>query len=276
MDITGKKLLVVGGTSGLGQAISKEALARGADVTVVGRSFKDGDTEIQFRQADLSKMTEAKRIGEEIAPVPDAVVFTTGIVPAAKRETSSEGIEMDMAVSYLSRLVILKYLVPRLAEGSRVFIMGFPGSDVKFNMDDLNAEKSYAGGFGFVHFNTVVGNEALVIEYSSNVKTVSFFGLNPGLIKTGIRSNMYTGIMRVFAPIMEGMIGMFGTSPQGYAKKMVSLMFAKDLEKHSGSNFNPKAQPTLRAKHFEDDDGLAARFIEESEKLVKEKTGIEL
>lgn len=135
----------------MGQAISLEAASKGAEVTVVGRTFKDEGTKgLTFAQADLSKMAEAKRIGETVEPA-DIVVLTVGIVPAAKRAVTEDGIEMDMAVSYLSRLVILKYLVPRLPKGCRVFVMGFPGSSQPYNLDDLNSEKSYEPGFGFVH-----------------------------------------------------------------------------------------------------------------------------
>jgi hypothetical protein len=48
-----------------------------------------------------------------------------------------------MAVSALSRLVLLRELVPRLAPGARVFVWGMSGNGAAFKFDDLNAEKSY-------------------------------------------------------------------------------------------------------------------------------------
>jgi len=41
LDLSSKRLAVVGGTNGLGRAIAQQALARGAEVTVVGRTFRD-------------------------------------------------------------------------------------------------------------------------------------------------------------------------------------------------------------------------------------------
>ena len=41
LDLSSSKLAVVGGTNGLGRAIAQQALARGADVTVVGRTLRD-------------------------------------------------------------------------------------------------------------------------------------------------------------------------------------------------------------------------------------------
>ena len=247
----------------------------GAAVTVVGRTFKDDAEKITFIKADLSLMKEAKKIGESVEPA-DVVVFTAGIVPKQIRETSEEGIEMDMATSYLSRLVILKYLVPRLKPKSRVFNMGFPGSNnSKIKIDDLNAEKSYEGGFGDVHMTTVAGNEALVLHYAQKESGVSFFGLNPGLINTGIRGNMYTGWMKMLEPIAEGMIGLFNPSPTSYAAKMVPLFFAGNLDEHSGAMFNPKAQPVKASEHFQDKE-FVEKLITNSEAVITEKAGISL
>ena len=44
LDLSSKRLLVIGGTGGLGRAIAQQALARGAEVTVVGRTFRDNKT----------------------------------------------------------------------------------------------------------------------------------------------------------------------------------------------------------------------------------------
>ena len=175
-DLKGKNVAVIGGTSGLGRAIALKAAEDGATVTVVGRSFEDDPDKIKFIKADLSSMKEAKRIGETIDPLVDVVVFTTGIFAKAERVETEEGIELDMAVSYLSRVVILKFLVPRLTKNqSRVFIMGFPGGALDpINVEDLNSEKSYKGGPDWVHFNTVAGNEALVLDWSNVSTDVKF------------------------------------------------------------------------------------------------------
>ena len=278
-DIGGKKVLVVGGTSGLGRAIAVEAAHRGANVQVVGRSFKDeGVANLSFEKADLSSMKEAKRIGETTNADLDVIVLTTGIIAGSTRVESEEGLEMDMAVSYLSRLVILKYLVPRLnkSQNTRIFVMGFPGSAPdNIRVDDLNSEKEYGGGFGWVHMNTVAGNESLVLDWAAKDKTNSYFGLNPGLIKTGIRQNTYdTAVMNFFGSIIEGMLQLFAQTPEGYGKIMADLIFAEKLEEHSGISFNPKGQPTLKSEIFAKDDDLAKTFVTKSESLLKEKAGV--
>ena len=109
-DLTGKSLLVVGGTSGLGRAIALDAAHKGAKVTVVGRKQQLEDesiTNLSFVKADLSSMQTAKEIGETIlgddAKSVDVVVFTTGILAKKIREETSEGLEMDIIEIYRHR-----------------------------------------------------------------------------------------------------------------------------------------------------------------------------
>ena len=167
LDLSAKRLAVVGGTNGLGRAIAAQALARGAEVTVVGRTFRDDPaTRLAFVAADLSSMREAIRVGRELpAESFDLVLFTTGIIAAKTREETPEHVERDVAISYLSRLAVLQGLSPRLgsardaaAPRPRVFVMGSPGTGAIGNPDDLNSEKSYRAMVA--HANTLAGNQA--------------------------------------------------------------------------------------------------------------------
>lgn len=98
---------------------------------------------LQFLKRDLTSMKVAKDLGRELPPG-DLTIFTTGIVPKNTREVNGDGIELDMAVSCLSRLVILRELAPRLPQGSRVFVYGMPGNgESASRLDDLNSEKAY-------------------------------------------------------------------------------------------------------------------------------------
>lgn len=238
------------------------------------------------------------------------MVFTTGIIPGAERKASAEGIEMDMAVSALSRYVALKALLPRLTNpDARVFVMGFPGSGQKANLDDLNSETKYDSGLGQTHMNTVslyavqpvvivyvcvrgselglrgvqfdaltytvilrslvsslktcyhrahhflclstlqvAVNEALV-QYFGAMKGKKVYGLNPGLIATGIRSNWATG---VFANLMETLVGWFSISAEQYAEYVLPLFVAPELSSHPGASFSQRGVPILPSPGFED------------------------
>jgi len=248
LDLSGKRVVVVGGTGGIGRALSRFMAERNAQVTVVGRTFRDVDRpRISFMKAGLELMSQAQHIGQKLpAEELDLVVFTTGIIAGPSREETSEGIERDLAVSYLSRLAIIREIGSRLGKRRmnpiskpRVFVMGMPGTNQTGNIEDLNSEKTYSPMP--THSNTVSGNEALVLYSAHQYPDINFYGLNPGLIKTNIRSNLSGGQENMRHRIMEGMIGLLTISPDTYARRIVPLLFSTDIESASGASFNQKA-----------------------------------
>jgi NAD(P)-dependent dehydrogenase (short-subunit alcohol dehydrogenase family) len=273
LDLSSKRLAVIGGTNGLGRAIAQQALTRGAEVTVVGRTFRDDPAaRLTFVAADLSLMSEAVRVGRELpAESFDVVLFTTGIIAAKTREETPEHVERDVAISYLSRLAVLQGLSPRLgsahADGAprpRVFVMGSPGVGEIGNPGDLNSEKDYRSMVA--HGNTIAGNEILVLGAKDMLPGPAYFGLAPGLIKTGIRSNLL-GDGSITHKLVETAVGFFMQSPETYAKRVVPLLFAPELEGRTGLMFGPKAQPVLPTRGL--DTAYIDRYLSASEALLR-------
>lgn len=276
-SLKGRKVIVVGGTGGLGRAISRALATRGARVTVVGQTFRDaGLANLSFVQADLSLLKEAERVAQALpAEQADLLLFTTGIFAAPKRQVTAEGIERDMAVSYLNRLVMLRNLAPRLGtqrseggERARVFIMGYPGTGQLGTPDDLNSERAYK--VMTAHMNTVAGNEALVVDSAHRYSDLDIFGLNPGLIKSSIRSNLM-GADSLQHRIMEWLIGKLAPSADDYAARILPLLVSPDLDHRSGAFFNRKAQAILPSNGMIE--AYAARYVVASEALAS-RTGV--
>jgi NAD(P)-dependent dehydrogenase (short-subunit alcohol dehydrogenase family) len=248
LKLAGKSVVIVGGTDGLGRAIAKAAAARGAKVTVAGRTFRDaGVAGIDFVRADLSTVREASALGTALAGrggAIDVLIFTTGIIPGATKAVSAEGVELDMAVSALSRAVVLKHVAPTMRAGSRIFIMGFPGAGQKGDPSDLNSDRRYEGVLGWTHMQTVAVNEALVHHWAAALKGagVGVFGLNPGLIRTNIRAGAMKGC---FAAVIEGCIACCFVSPDTYAGTVLQVVAAPELAAHTGAMFSQDGAAAL-------------------------------
>lgn len=246
--IKGLQVAIIGGTGGIGRALSRNLALQGANVLVVGQTFRDAGTSgISFMHADLSLMSEAQRMATTLpAETLDMLIFTTGIFASPQRQETAEGIERDLAVSFLNRKVILEVIAPRLGTQRqaerikpRVFLMGYPGSGQIGNADDLNAERSYKALS--VHMNTVAGNEMLVLQAANQYPYLAIFGLNPGLIKTNIRDN-WLGKDTFKARVLEAMIGWFAPTADCYARSIIPLLVADNLGRYSGALFNRKGQ----------------------------------
>lgn len=243
----GWRIAIVGGTGGIGRALARFLASKGARVTVVGQTFRDaGVPGLDFLKADLSLMSEARRVARELpAEELDAVILTTGIFAPPKREVTAEGIEKDLAVSFLSRVAVVRALADRLGTGRagatrrpRIFVMGFPGTGEAGTADDLNSEKSYEQMAA--HMNTVAGNEALVLQAAKEYPRLGVYGLNPGLIKTDIRANALGGRGSLKFKIVEGLIGLMTISVEKYAARLAPILLAPELEGHTGVHFNQK------------------------------------
>ncbi|AMP39801.1 MULTISPECIES: SDR family NAD(P)-dependent oxidoreductase [Ralstonia solanacearum species complex] len=279
LDLEGQQIAIIGGTGGIGRALSRHLASRGAHVTVVGQTFRDADVPgIRFIQADLSLMREAQRVARLLpAQTLDLLIFTTGIFAAPQRQETAEGIERDLAVSYLNRLVILRAIAPGLgtqrAKPSmkpRVFIVGYPGSGQTGTPDDLNAETSYKAMPA--HMNTVAGNEMLVLDAARRYPQATFFGLNPGLIKTGIRDNFF-GKDSLKSRVAESLIGLLTPTADAYAQRIAPLLVSPDIEGHSGALFNRKGQAILPSPGLTED--YIGTFMSASEALLS-RTGVRL
>lgn len=246
LNLKGMRVAIIGGTGGIGRALSRLMSSRGASITVVGQTFRDTDQpEINFIKADLGLMTEAKRVAALLpAEDLDILIFTAGIMAGPERQVTSEGLERDLATSYLNRFVMQRELGPRLGKNRpanapkpRVFNMAFPGSNQIANVDDLNSEKGYRRMVA--HSNTVAGNEALVIDGVKRYPHVDFFGLNPGFVKTNIRSNLFGS--QLARQVTEWLTGFMTSNPEDYVERLVPLLVSPDLKGHSGAMFDNKA-----------------------------------
>ena len=273
ISLTVTKVIIVGGTGGIGRALSQFMASRGADVTIIGQTFRDADIAgIQFIKADLSLMSEAKRVGELLeAESANLIIFTNGIFASPKREETSEGLERDMAVSYFSRLVIINETIARLGKNlpstaakPRVFIMGYPGAGNIVKADDLNSEKSYKALD--VHLNTVAGNEMLVLDLAKKHKNINFYGLNPGLLPTNIRSN-FMGASSFKFRLMEWIVSLISIGTKAYAQRLTPLLISSDIENHSGTMFNQRGNAILSSVGFTQ--SHIDNFMDASDILIK-------
>lgn len=155
-----KTVVITGGTDGMGKALALTYLHRGDQVVIIGTSASKGQTildaasafgagaRIEFIRADLSLVTENRRVIEQIAatyPVVDVLVLGARYYRAA-RFVTSEGFEANFALFYLSRYLFGHGLVKQMDQANSPVILDLagPGGDLAgIRWDDLQFARAY-------------------------------------------------------------------------------------------------------------------------------------
>jgi NAD(P)-dependent dehydrogenase (short-subunit alcohol dehydrogenase family) len=150
--------LVTGGTDGIGKAIARVLAQAGIGVVVVGSNAEkgaaavrelrqtSGNDDIDFLGADLSLIRNVDLLAAEVSkrwPRLRYLVLCAGIV-RGQHTLTSEGIETNFAINYLSRFVLIERLLANLAaqgladQAARILVISGAAQDGKIQYDDVN------------------------------------------------------------------------------------------------------------------------------------------
>ena len=139
-DLTGRNVLLTGGTSGLGKAATRQLLECGATVAIVGRdadrnaeaAAELGHTDrLHTFQADVGDLDDVRRLAGEAAalfPKLDVLVHNAGALTDERHETT-DGIEATVASQVVGPFLLTALLLDELraAAPARVLTMSSGG-----------------------------------------------------------------------------------------------------------------------------------------------------
>jgi 3-oxoacyl-[acyl-carrier protein] reductase len=131
LDFTGKRVLVIGGSSGIGNGIAHGFRARGAIVTVTGTRPDEGDyceaedsdfTGLSYRQIDLFDRDAAERLAAEFGPL-DVLVLSQGTVRYGRQEFTRDGWDAVVDINLNSVMDVARAFHPALAQAKGAIII---------------------------------------------------------------------------------------------------------------------------------------------------------
>ncbi|MEV6124659.1 SDR family NAD(P)-dependent oxidoreductase [Streptomyces sp. NPDC052077] len=197
-----KTIVVTGGTSGIGQALSNTYLGRGDQVAIIapdpvkGKKFLDtaqragaADRAV-FIEADLSLISENRRVIAEIVdrfPVVDVLVLCARYF-RSHRLVTSEGIEHNFALYYLSRYLLGYGLVDVMNKAEAPVVLNIAGPGVgapSIYWSDLGLERDYDGWTAMFQGGRL--NDLLGVSFAEGGSTrrARYVLLFPGGTRTG-------------------------------------------------------------------------------------------
>lgn len=231
IDLTGKTVVITGGTSGLGQESARAMAAKGAKVVLTGRNMEkaqavadeiDGDVSVQ--ELELGSFASirafAARMLEE-HPQIDILINNAGVMASPYMETD-DGFELQFGSNHLGHFLMTTLLMPALGAGSRVVALSSAAhhfAPVMF--DDIGfKDKDYDKWAAYGQSKSANALFALGLNKRLADKGGEAFSVHPGVIRTELARHMTEeDFARFSSGIEAGEIPM-KTIPQGAATQV--------------------------------------------------------
>jgi NAD(P)-dependent dehydrogenase (short-subunit alcohol dehydrogenase family) len=200
MQLSGRVVLVTGGTSNIGNAAALEFAERGASVVVVGRDTPRsreaveavrlvGNERVRFVPTDLSVQSDVRALAETVHREYDRLdVLVNGAGTFRReRQLSPDGIEETLAVNYLAPYLLTRLLTDRLVEsgGQVLNLTASAHRNADSVLDDLNGAREYSlfSSYARSKLALVLFTVELADRLADTDVTVN--GYHPGLVPTG-------------------------------------------------------------------------------------------
>jgi len=246
--VAGKRVVLTGGTNGIGLAAAIELARRGADLTLVARNQARAADAVRrisavsagrvpdVMLAELASQSSIRQLARELLaryPRIQVLVNNAGAI-YARRQMSADGIELTWAVNHLAPFLLTTLLLDRLTASRPARIVttssgAHEGARIPF--DDLNAERAW-GGAGFTRYGeTKLANILFTVELARRLEGtgVTAYAFHPGFVATGFNRNNGV-LMRLGMAITRP----FARSPQKGAESLVWLVDAEDASQLNG------------------------------------------
>jgi NAD(P)-dependent dehydrogenase (short-subunit alcohol dehydrogenase family) len=227
MTETSKRILVTGGTSGLGLEIVKHLLSAGHEVYTIGRDIKDillNDNKFHFVKCDLANLGSlSETISELCKQVKefDIVINNAGVLGPSDYMETKDGFEYTFQVNFLSHLLIDEMIVRAGNSAGSILIVSVTSPVYKYVKPDF----SFPERQNFHSFQTYSESKVYVLligEYLAREYAeidINYFGLNPGIFSSGIsrmKKKWFRRMYRIGAPFMR--------KPEKIANALVTIL----------------------------------------------------
>jgi retinol dehydrogenase 14 len=251
ISMTGKTVLVTGGTGGIGRAAAVALASMGARVGITGRdraraehaaatiTRESGNPAVDIFVADMSSQAEIRRLANEVlAAYPRLDVLLNNVGGFwAHRHLTTDGLEHTFALNHLAPFLLTSLLLERLkasAPARVVTVSSGAQSMGRIDFDDLMGEGKYSGQRAYNQ--SKLANVMFTYELARRLKGtgVTATVLHPGVTSTGFGAE---DTARAWGPLIAVM-RLFMKNPDQGAETSVYLASSPGAEGLTGQYFS--------------------------------------
>lgn len=294
IDLTGRRFLVTGASTGLGEETTRAVASQGAAVTMAVRDVGRGcaaaerirasvpDADLDVRALDLGSLASVRAFAEGFLADHDHldVLVNNAGVMACPYTATADGFELQFGTNHLGHFLLSVLVAPTLVNTAPARVVALSSAGHRFgdvDLDDPGFERTeYEPWVAYGRSKTANALFAVELDRRFADRGVRAFSVHPGTIGTELGRHLTKGSLpTLFAAMPAGEPMAWKTVPQG-AATTVWAATSPDLDGFGGLYLEdchiaePTADPTARTgvRDYALDPTAAAALWELSERLV--------
>lgn len=249
-DLSGQRILITGGSAGLGVETARALAAHGASVVLAVRDLAKGEraaeavradaaasASVELCELDLASLASVRACADRMLAEgkPLQVLIANAGVMACPQGTTADGFETQFGTNHLGHFVFVNRLVPLLLAGapSRIVVLSSSGhrmSDV--DLDDPGFERTpYDPWVAYGRAKTANALFGVALDRRLRERGVRACAVHPGGIQTELGRHLTPDTMRALMeryPRRDPFT--FKTVPQGAATSVWAAAVADPAE----------------------------------------------
>jgi len=278
MQMTGRTVLITGGTGGIGNATALGLATMGAHVAIIGRDRERTDEaareiraagggQVDAFVADLSSQAEVRRAADEVLQRLERLDVLVNSVGGywKTRHVTADGLERTFALNHLAPFLLTNLLLDRLRQSApaRVVTVSSNAQGMgRIDFADLQKERPYSGSDAYNQ--SKLANVLFSYELARRLQgtAVTANAVHPGLVNTAFGGEDPGRAQRLLVPLLRP----FMKSPAHGAATSIQLASDPAMEHVTGGYFaNSQAKRSSKQSY---DESTAARLWQVSADLV--------
>eukprot|EP00434_Breviolum_minutum_P032503 symbB.v1.2.028743.t1/scaffold3003.1/size65577/2 len=293
VDMRGKRMIITGATSGLGQWQAEVLAAWNASLILPVRNMNKGK-ELGAKlmkehpsmpppvimEMDLASLQSVREFAEQYKGPIDVLVHNAAILGTGDLIRTADGFEECLQVNYLSTFLLTSLLLPRLEESPEARIVHVSAKAHEWgniSIQDLRSRKmrmmgNLGGSYADSKLAQVLYTLALARRLPPNVVTHS---LHPAIVETGLLSRDAFGVFEKYlhAYIMTPVATWIGfmQSKEDAPKTQIHVSTHPSVQAASGRYYSALSPPLVNCGQQAEDCGVASISAIASNRLLQEE-----
>lgn len=201
--------IIVTGTGGLGFETALALCRAGADVIIAGRNADKGNdavarimqtargSSVTFEHVDLGNLQSVAAFGQRLRESRnsvDVLINNAGVMTPPRRNTTSDGFELQFGTNHLGHFALTAHLLPLLRRGNAPRVISVSSVAARaglINFDDLQGERGYRPMPAYAQSKLACLMFAVELQRRSDANGwgVSSIAAHPGVSRTDLLHN---------------------------------------------------------------------------------------